>query len=66
MRRRLFNLAGGAAAVLWALRGYGIFVGLPVGVVLVLLGLRLTRLIGTTEREILEGMPLIGRYAALL
>ena len=59
-------VAAVAAAVLWALRGYAIFVGLPVGVVLVLLGLRLTRLIGTTEREILAAMPLVGRYAGLL
>jgi O-antigen/teichoic acid export membrane protein len=63
---KITAVAGGVAAVLWALRGFGIVVGLPVGVVLVLLGLRLMRLIGTTEREILEGMPLIGRYAARL
>jgi O-antigen/teichoic acid export membrane protein len=63
---KITAVAAVAAAVLWALRGYGIFVGLPVGVVLVLLGLRLTRLIGTTEREILAAMPLVGRYAGLL
>jgi O-antigen/teichoic acid export membrane protein len=54
------------ALVLWSLRRYGIFVGLPIGVLLVLLGLRVTHLIGVTEREILQSMPLVGRYAGLL
>jgi O-antigen/teichoic acid export membrane protein len=54
------------ALVLWYLRRYGIFAGLPVGVLLVLLGLRITRLMGMTEREILGSMPFVGRYAGLL
>jgi O-antigen/teichoic acid export membrane protein len=54
------------ALVLWSLRRYGIFAGLPIGVLLVLFGLRVTRLIGATEREILQSMPFVGRYAGLL
>jgi len=57
---------GGIAIVtgvaLWSLRSYGIFVGLPVGVVIMVLGVRLTRLFGQTEHAILERLPLMGRY----
>jgi O-antigen/teichoic acid export membrane protein len=59
-------LASVTGAVLWVLHPYGIVVGLPVGSIVLLLGLRLTRLFGTTEREILAAMPLVGRYAGLL
>lgn len=51
------------AVGLWAMHGWSIFVGAPVGIVIVLGGLRLMRVLGPTEHEILAGMPLIGRYA---
>jgi len=55
------------ALVLWLLRPFGgIFVGLPVGAGVVLLGLRLTRVLGPNEQEILGRMPILGRYAHLL
>jgi len=55
-----------AAAVLWALRPYGIVVGLPAGIVVVLAGLKVTRVLGPAERAILTRVPLVGRYARLL
>jgi O-antigen/teichoic acid export membrane protein len=55
-----------AAVVLWAVRGHGIFVGLPLGIVVVLVGLRLTHMLGTIEHEVLGRLPIVGRYAALL
>jgi O-antigen/teichoic acid export membrane protein len=54
------------AVVLWAVRGHGIFVGLPLGIIVVLVGLRLTHMLGTTEHEVLGRLPIVGRYAALL
>jgi O-antigen/teichoic acid export membrane protein len=51
---------------LWALQRYGIFVSAPIGAIVVLLGLRLTRVLGPAEQEILGRMPLFGRYARLL
>ena len=55
---------------LWALRmalhDYSIAVGLPLGIVLLTLGLRVARVLGPAEREALSRMPLIGRYARLL
>ncbi len=52
--------------VLWLLHPYGILVGLPVGIVVILLGLRVSRVVGPEEQEILGRMPLFGRYARLL
>jgi O-antigen/teichoic acid export membrane protein len=59
-------LTAGTGAVLWALHPYGIVAGLPAGIIVLLVGLRLTRLFGPTEREILAAMPLVGRYTGLL
>jgi len=54
------------AAVLWLLRPLGIVVGLPVGAVLILVGFRVTSLLGPAELHVLRGVPLIGRYARYL
>jgi len=54
------------ALVLWLLHPLGIVVGLPAGVVVVLLGLRVTRVLGPAEQDILGRLPLFGRYARLL
>lgn len=54
------------ALLLWVLRPLGIFVGLPLGVIVMLAGLRLSRIFDTSEREILAAVPLVGRYARLL
>lgn len=54
------------ALLLWLLRPLGIVVGLPLGVVVMLAGLRLSRMFDTSEREILAAVPLVGRYARLL
>ncbi len=53
------------AGSLWALHAYGIAVGVPVAVVVALLGLRAARVLGDTEREVLGRLPLVGRYARL-
>jgi O-antigen/teichoic acid export membrane protein len=55
-----------ATLVLWILHPYGIFIGLPIGVVVILVGLRVSRVVGPEEQEILGRMPLFGRYARLL
>jgi len=58
------------AAALWLTRGVGPFdgivAGLPLGLIVFVAGLRATRLLGATEREILGTLPLVGRYAALV
>lgn len=64
LRVALANLA--LAAVLWFLRPVGILVGIPVGVALVALGIKWTRLFGRVEGEVLGRLPLVGRYAAWL
>lgn len=57
---------------LWALRRVGIFgpfavlVGLPGGALMILAGLRVTHVLGNTEREILALMPVLGRFAGLV
>lgn len=51
---------------LLVLRRYGIFVSAPVGAVVVLLGLRFTRVLGPAEQDILVRLPFVGRYARLL
>ncbi len=63
---RVGVVAAVTALVLWALHPFGIVVGLPAGIVVVLLGLRVTRVLGPAEQEILERLPLFGRYARLL
>lgn len=55
-----------AGVVLWLARPYGIVAGLPLGIVMLLLGLRLTHMLGPTEHDILARVPVFGRYAALL
>lgn len=58
------------ALPLWALRAvfheYSIVAGVPLGLALVVLGLRVTRLLGANERTALARMPVLGRYATLL
>ncbi len=58
------------AATLWLTRGVGpldgIVTGLPLGALIFLAGLRATRLLGATEREILGTLPLVGRYMVLV
>jgi O-antigen/teichoic acid export membrane protein len=54
------------AVVLWAVHGYSVVLGVPLATLIILAGLRLTRVMGPTEREILGRLPVIGRYAPLL
>ena len=58
------------AATLWLTHGIGpfdgIFAGVPLGVVALVVSLRLTRVLGATERDILSSVPFIGRYAWLV
>lgn len=64
---RMAAVTVAAALALWVLRPYGgIFVGLPVGIVVILAGVRLLRVLGPVELEILGRMPLVGRYAHVL
>ncbi len=62
---KLGIVAAVASVVLWLLHPLGIVVGLPIGGLVILAGLKLTRLIGKAEREVLSSMPVVGRYAAL-
>jgi len=54
------------AVALWVLQPYGIVIGLPVGAIGALLGLRVARVLGPTERDVLGRLPLVGRYVGLL
>jgi len=63
---RVAGIAVAAALTLWLLRPYGIVVGLPAGVLIILSGLRLARVLGPAEQEILGRAPVFGRYARLL
>jgi len=66
LKMSLVGLA--TAATLWLTRGVGPFdgivAGVPLGLIVLLAGLRATRLLGATERDILGSVPLVGRYAA--
>lgn len=55
-----------AALALWVLRAYGIIIGVPAGTIVFLLGYKFTHLLSDTERDILKGAPLVGRYAHFL
>ncbi len=59
-------IAIGSSIVLWALHPFGIFVGAPVGVAVMLLGIKLTRILGSTERDVLGRLPIAGRFVQLL
>lgn len=59
-------IAFATTAVLLALHHFSIFVALPAGTVVSLLGLRLSRVLGATERDILGRLPLLGRFAVLV
>jgi O-antigen/teichoic acid export membrane protein len=63
---RMAGIAAVTAIALWLLRNYSIFVGLPIGLVVLVIGLRMGRVIGPSEREILSRVPLAGRYAGWL
>lgn len=70
---KMAAIVGVTAALLWACHVVGlrigvpgIFLGIPLGAVVVIIGLRVTRFLGPTEREILGRAPLFGRYAGLL
>lgn len=54
------------AVVLWVTRSEGLLLGVPCGIVAALVGLRLARVLGPTEREVLARFPLVGRYVGLL
>jgi hypothetical protein len=62
---KLCIVAAMASVVLWLLHPLGIVIGLPIGCLVIFTGLKVTRLIGKSEREVLSSMPLIGRYASL-
>lgn len=62
---RVGSVAVVTALVLWALRPAGVAVSLPVGVIVALLGVRLARVLGDTEREVLGRLPVVGRFARL-
>jgi len=62
---RVGSVAVVTALALWALRPAGVAVSLPVGVIVALLGVRLARVLGDTEREVLGRLPVVGRFARL-
>lgn len=55
------GVIGATSLVLWLLRPYGIGAGMPVGILMVVIGYRVTALLGTTEREVLRRLPVVGR-----
>ncbi len=59
-------IAIGSSIVLWALHPFGIFVGAPVGVVVMVLGIKLTHILGSTERDVLGRLPIAGRFVRFL
>ncbi len=63
---KIVHVAAATAVVLWATRGGGLLLGVPCGIITALVGLRLTRVLGPTEREVLVRFPLVGRYIGLL
>jgi len=59
-------IAAVAAGVLWLLHPFGILVGLPLGILVILACIRLTRVLGPTERDALGRLPFFGRFVPLL
>ncbi len=59
-------IAVGTSIVLWALHPLGIFVGAPIGVIVMVLGIKLTHILGPTERDVLGRLPIAGRYVRFL
>jgi len=60
------SVATATAAILWVLHPYGIFVGVPVGILVTLVGIRLTHVLGQTERDVIGRLPVVGRYVKLV
>ncbi len=63
---KLTGVVAIASVLLWAVHPLGIIVGLPAGVATIVLAIKLMRLIGPGEREVLASVPLLGRFSALL